>query len=137
MEDDVSEVKRYDWDSAGMFEDGTLGEYVKYSDYAALQAKADALKASNEAMAKALEYMADEAHWVDPDALLHRPGGAGRQGIYSWSGEVKGWAFSKTALGKALMVKGAALALMHRYAHPLATPSENVHKRAVEIIESA
>jgi|GEM_PF-4349766 len=103
MEDDVSEVKRYDWDSAGMFEDGTLGEYVKYSDYAALQAKADALKASNEAMAKALEYMADEAHWVDPDALLHRPGGAGRQGIYSWSGEVKGWAFSKTALGKTPM----------------------------------
>src|SRR5665213_1747453 len=76
---------------------------VLASDYAALQAKADALKASNEAMAKALEYMADEAHWVDPDALLRRPGGAGRQGIYSWSGEVKGWAFSKTALGKTPM----------------------------------
>jgi|GEM_PF-4777131 len=38
---------------------------------------------------------------------------------------------------KALMVKGAELALMHRYAHPLATPSENVHKRAVEIIDAA
>jgi len=38
---------------------------------------------------------------------------------------------------KALMVKGAELALMHRYAHPLATPSENVHQRATEIIEMA
>jgi|SRR5665213_2647446 len=83
----------------------------------ALQAKADALiplitdnarlESDNARLREALEYMADEAHWVDPDALLHRPGGGGRQGIYSWSSEVKGWAFSKTALGKTPMAIAA------------------------------
>ena len=42
----MSEVKRYDWYYDSMLEDNNIGDYVLYSDYAALEKERDELKTS-------------------------------------------------------------------------------------------